>query len=103
QRILPRVCAGEAIVAVSMSEPSAGSALTDLTTRASIVGEKIVVNGQKRWCSGAGHSDAYVVYCRLSDEAGSKAIGAVLVEKETSGLSFGKAEELLGFRGVPSA
>lgn len=103
QRYIPRVCAGEIIVAVSMSEPDAGSALTDLKTRARIVGDTVVINGQKRWCSGAGHSDAYVVYCKMSDDPGAKGIGAVLVDKDTPGLSFGKQEQLMGFRGVPSA
>lgn len=103
QRIIPKVCAGEMIVAVSMSEPDAGSALTDLTTRGRIEGDRIVLNGQKRWCSGAGHADAYVVYCRLSDEPGAKGIGAVLVEKERTGFSFGKRERHMGFRGITSA
>ena len=102
-RIIPKVCAGEMIVAVSMSEPEAGSALTDLKTRGEMVGSEVVLNGQKRWCSGAGHSDAYVIYCRLSEEPGAKGIGAVLVEKGAQGLSFGKAEQLMGFRGIPSA
>ena len=103
QRIVPQVCAGEMVVAVAMSEPDAGSALTDLRTRARIDGDSIVIDGTKRWCSGGGHSDAYVVYCRLSDDPGAKGIGAVLVEKDTPGLSFGPNEHLMGFRGIPSA
>lgn len=103
QRVIPKVCAGEWIVAVSMSEPDAGSALTDLKTRAVVQGDKLIINGQKRWCSGAGHSDAYVVYCRLSDEPGAKSIGAVYVEKGRPGLTFGKRERLMGFRGIASA
>ena len=103
KRIVPAVCAGEMIVAVSMSEPDAGSALTDLKTRGVIRGDKVILNGTKRWCSGGGHADAYVVYCRLSDDPGAKAIGAVLVEKDAPGLSFGPNEELMGFRGVPSS
>lgn len=103
QRIVPRGCAGEMIVAVSMSEPAAGTALTDLTTRGVIADGKVTINGTKRWCSGGGHSDAYLVYTRLSDAPGAKGIGAVLVEKGTPGLSFGQPETLMGFRGVPSA
>lgn len=102
-RVVPLVCRGEMVVAVSMSEPDAGSALTDLKTRGEIRGGKVVLNGTKRWCSGGGHSDAYLVYCRLSDEPGAKAIGAVLVEKDTPGLSFGPNERLMGFRGIPSS
>ncbi len=103
KRIAPQVCSGEMIVAVAMSEPDAGSALTDLKTSAKIGNGKIVISGQKRWCSGAGHSDAYVVYARMSGEPGAKGIGAVLVEKERDGFTFGKQEHHMGFRGIPSA
>jgi acyl-CoA dehydrogenase len=103
RRVVPRVCRGEIVVAVAMSEPAAGSALTDLATRAERHGEQWVVNGAKRWCSGGGHADGYVVYCRMSEQAGARGIGALYVEKEAPGLSFGKREHLMGFRGVPSS
>lgn len=103
KRIVPKVCAGEMVVAVAMSEPDAGSALTDLRTKARVDGDEIVIDGQKRWCSGGGHADAYVVYARMSDDPGAKGIGAVLVEQGTAGLSFGEREQLMGFRGIPSA
>ena len=101
--VLPAVCRGEKIVAVAMSEPEAGTALTDLKTRAEIKGDSVVVNGTKRWCSGGNHADGYVVYCRMSDDPGAKGIGAVYIEKDTPGLSFGEQESLLGFRGIPSS
>ncbi|MCC5812189.1 MAG: acyl-CoA dehydrogenase family protein [Ectothiorhodospiraceae bacterium] len=103
EKLCRQVCAGETVVAVSMSEPNAGSALTDLTTRARIEGDEIIINGQKRWCSGGGHADGYLLYCRLSDEPGAKGVGAVYVEADRAGLSFGPGEELMGFRGIPSA
>ncbi|AXB78394.1 acyl-CoA dehydrogenase family protein [Novosphingobium sp. P6W] len=103
KRVVPAVCAGDMVIAVSMSEPDAGSALTDLKTKGVVKGDKLVINGTKRWCSGGGHSDAYVVYCRLSDEPGAKGIGAVLVEKDAPGISFGPNEQLMGFRGIPSS
>lgn len=103
RRIVPKVCSGELIVAVAMSEPEAGSALTDLRTRGIIDGDSVVLNGTKRWCSGGGHADAYVVYCRLSEDPGARGIGAVLVEKGSPGLTFGPNESLMGFRGIPSA
>lgn len=103
QRIVPAVCSGDIVVAVSMSEPDAGSALTDLTTRATFRGNSIILNGTKRWCSGGGHADGYLVYCRLSDEPGAKGIGAVYVEGDAPGLSFGPNEHLMGFRGIPSS
>ena len=103
KEVLPKVCLGDMVIAVSMSEPNAGSALTDLTTKANILEDKVVLNGQKRWCSGAGHADAYVVYSRMSEEKGAKGIGAVLLEKNSKGFTFGKPEQHMGFRGVPSA
>ena len=99
-RVIPQVTAGEATVAVSMSEPDAGTALTDLKTRAVDAGDHYVLTGTKRWTSGAGHAQFYVTYCRLSDDAGAKGIGAVLVEKGMAGVSFGAREELMGFRGI---
>ena len=103
KRVLPKICSGEIVVAVSMSEPNAGSALTDLTTHARIKGDKLILNGQKRWCSGAGHADGYVVYCRLSEQEGAKGIGALYIEKNTKGFTFGKQDHHMGFRGVSSA
>lgn len=103
QRVIPAVCRGELIVAVAMSEPEAGTALTDLRTRGEIKNDRIKINGAKRWCSGGGHSDTYLVYCRLSDAPGAKGIGAVLVDKDTPGLTFGEPERLMGFRGIPDS
>jgi alkylation response protein AidB-like acyl-CoA dehydrogenase len=102
-RVIPPVCRGEKVVAVAMSEPDAGSALTDLTTRGRIEGDAIILDGTKRWCSGGGHADGYVVYCRLSDGPGAKAIGAVYVDSPAPGLTFGNRELLMGFRGIYSA
>ena len=103
EAVVPAVCRGEVIVAIAMSEPQAGTALTDLQTRAEVLGDHVILNGNKRWCSGGGHADGYVVYCRISDAPGAAGIGAVYVENGTPGLSFGAPESLMGFRGVPSA
>ncbi|MGB0382240.1 MAG: acyl-CoA dehydrogenase family protein [Alphaproteobacteria bacterium] len=102
REVLPKVCSGDMMVAISMSEPQAGTALTDLKTTAKIEGNEVVINGQKRWSSGAGHAHGYVVYARMSDDPGAKGIGAVFVPKDTPGFTFGKAERHMGFTGVPS-
>jgi butyryl-CoA dehydrogenase len=99
-QVIPEVVSGEATVAVSMSEPDAGTALTDLATRAREEGDHFVLDGIKRWTSGAGHARYYVVYTRLSDAPGAKGIGALLVDKDMEGVSFGKREQLMGFRGI---
>lgn len=101
ERVLPKVCSGDIQVAVCMSEANAGTALTDLTTKATEHSEdELILKGQKRWTSGGGHADGYVVYCRMSDDPGAKGIGAVYVEKDMEGVSFGKGEELMGWYGV---
>nr|WP_298932079.1 acyl-CoA dehydrogenase family protein [uncultured Erythrobacter sp.] len=102
-KVLPEVIKGEKIVAVSMSEPDAGTALTDLKTKAVADGNGYIVNGYKRWTSGGGHSDYYVTYCRFNDDEGARGIGAILLEKDMAGMEFGKREELMGFRGIPTA
>ncbi len=103
ERVVPKVVSGDMLVAISMSEPDAGTALTDLRTRARIEGDTIVIDGSKRWCSGAGHSEGYVVFCRFDGTPGAKGIGAVFVDKDMPGLTFGPQEQLMGFHGVPSA
>jgi butyryl-CoA dehydrogenase len=103
QRFLPGVISGENAMAVGISEPDAGSAATDMVTRAEIHGDTVVVRGLKRWISNGGDADRYLVYCRMNDTPGSKGIGAVLVEADRKGVSFGARERLMGFRGLPSA
>ncbi|MBM4452761.1 MAG: acyl-CoA dehydrogenase [Chloroflexi bacterium] len=102
QKYLPPVCRGESLISIGMTEPEAGSALTDLATRAVLDGDHYVVNGQKRFCTGGGESDAYMVYVRLSEQKGAKGIGGLIIDKGTPGFSFGKQEQLMGLRGIPS-
>jgi butyryl-CoA dehydrogenase len=103
QRLLPPVISGAKTIAVAISEADAGSAATDATIKARIEGNEVLINGSKRWCSGAGHAEQYLVYVRLGADRGASGIGAVIVDKETAGLTFGEREKLMGFRGVPSA
>lgn len=103
RRWLPAIAEGRSTMAVSISEPDAGSAATDMSTRARVEGDEVVLDGTKRWCSGAGHSEQYLVYCRLSPDLGARGIGAVVVDKGTPGFTFGPRELQLGFRGVASA
>jgi alkylation response protein AidB-like acyl-CoA dehydrogenase len=103
ERFLPPIISGDATLAVSISEPDAGSAATDMTTAATLEGDFLRINGMKRWCSGGGHAEQYLVYVRLSDAPGARGIGAVVVERDAAGLTFGPQERLMGFHGIPSA
>jgi butyryl-CoA dehydrogenase len=102
-RLLPPVISGAKTIAVAISEPDAGSAATDASVRGRIEEDEVVINGAKRWCSGAGHAEQYLVYARLGDRPGGKGIGAVIVDKDTPGLTFGPRETQMGWAAVQSA
>lgn len=101
-RWLPSVATGEASIALGISEPDAGSAATDMTTRAVLEGDEYVLSGRKRWISNGGHAERYLVYARLDDTRGSGGIGALVVDSTAPGMTFGAQEKLMGFRGIPS-
>ncbi|PKN69659.1 MAG: butyryl-CoA dehydrogenase [Deltaproteobacteria bacterium HGW-Deltaproteobacteria-12] len=100
--IIPGVCAGERSVSVCMTETEAGSDLTALSTKAVDDGDSYILNGRKIFITGGGHASHYMVYTRFGEKAGYKAIGGLLVEKGSPGFTFGKQEEFLGLRGMPS-
>lgn len=100
--IVPGVCKGELSVSVCMTEPEAGSDLTSLSTKAVDDGDHYILNGRKVFITGGGHASHYFVYTRFGDAPGYKGIGGLLVEKGTPGFTFGKQEDFLGLRGMPS-
>ena len=53
----------------------------------------------KRWSSGAGHAEQYLVYGRVDGAPGAKGIGAVIVDRDAPGVSFGAQERMMGFHG----
>ena len=86
ERFLPPVIRGEVTIAVSISEPEAGSAATDIRTTARVTGEEVVINGTKRWCTGAGHAEQYLVYARIDTGNGEPKIGAVILDRDAPDL-----------------
>jgi alkylation response protein AidB-like acyl-CoA dehydrogenase len=88
-RYLPPLCDGSERFSISMTEAEAGSALTDLKTRAEVRGDRCVINGQKIFCSGAPHAQHFLVFVRFG--AGTDGIGAVIVQRDTPGFTIGKS------------
>lgn len=93
-RYLAPILAGEKIISVAMSEPEAGSALTDLKTAATADGDGVRLNGTKVFSTHSPEADLFLVYCRYGP--GTHGIGSVLVEPDTEGVSRGQAIKYLG-------
>ena len=100
QKYLPRVLQGDK-PAIAITEAGAGSAASDLETRAERDGDAWVLTGAKRWITGAGVSQTYVVLCRFDGIPGSAGIGALIVDAGTPGLAVTRRERAMGMRGIP--
>jgi 3-sulfinopropanoyl-CoA desulfinase len=100
RRYFPWVLEGDK-PAIAITEPEAGSAATDLATRADESPEGYALTGEKRWITGAGTSRLYLVYCRMSGAPGAGGIGGILVERDTAGFLIGERDRTMGLRGIP--
>jgi len=102
QAFLPKLMSMEHFASYCLTEPAAGSDAASLSTRAEREGDHYVLNGSKAFTSGGGRSDIYVVMCRTGGP-GPKGISALVVPKDTPGLSFGRQEAKLGWNSQPTA
>jgi alkylation response protein AidB-like acyl-CoA dehydrogenase len=101
QRFLPGLAAGEILFAYGLSEPDVGADLASVKTRAERRGDRVVINGQKRWCSGANFADFILMLVRSGDtEARYKNLSMVLVPTDAPGLTLERAGAM-GVRGIP--
>ncbi|WP_032112611.1 acyl-CoA dehydrogenase family protein [Candidatus Paracaedibacter symbiosus] len=101
QQWLPKLTNLSWLSSYCLTEPGAGSDAANLQTKAVQEGDHYVLNGSKAFISGGGVSDIYLCMVRTG-EPGPKGISAVIVEKDTPGLSFGKPEEKMGWRSQPT-
>jgi alkylation response protein AidB-like acyl-CoA dehydrogenase len=98
--VLPKICSGQALMSIGMTEPEAGSALTELTTSARKEGDEYVLNGTKHWITGAGEREYTLVYARFGKVAGPKGVGAILVHQDMPGFHYTARIPSMGVRGV---
>ena len=89
--------------AICITEPEAGSAATDMTSRADQRGNGYVLNGKKHWITGGGVSRLYLIFARVFDAKGEEqGIGGfIALGDETEGLEVGRREQTMGLRGIP--
>ena len=101
QKYLPKLCTGEHIGALAMSELNAGSDVVgSMSCHAEKQGNKWIANGSKMWITNGPDANIFLVYMRTaSKEKGSKTITAFIVEREMEGFSTTKKLDKLGMRG----
>jgi alkylation response protein AidB-like acyl-CoA dehydrogenase len=87
--------------AIGMTEPEAGTALTDLAATAEKKGDSYIINGTKHWITGGGVSVSNLIFVRFIEDGKDLGIGGILVDKGTEGFTFGTVEKAMGLRGIP--
>ena len=92
-RYLSRLLSGESVISVGMTEPEAGSAVTDLQTTATPEGGGYRVNGSKVFTTHAPHAEVMLTYVRYGP--GADGIGSVLIETKAKGVRFGKRSRFM--------
>lgn len=93
ERYLAPLLRGEGVISVAMTEPDAGSAVTDLTTRADPDGDGYRVTGSKIFTTHGVHANVFLVYVRFGPGVGG--IGSVLIERPSEGFTTGRSSRFL--------
>jgi len=101
QKYMPKLCSGEHVGALAMSEPGAGSDVVgSMTCRAELRGDHWLANGSKMWITNGPDADVLLVYMRTAPRpAGSRCMTAFIVEKGMKGFSTAQKLDKLGMRG----
>ncbi|MEO0607049.1 MAG: isovaleryl-CoA dehydrogenase [Pseudomonadota bacterium] len=98
-RYLPKLCSGEHLGALAMSEPGSGSDVVSMRLRAEKKGDHYVLNGNKMWITNGPGADTLVVYAKTAPDKNSRGITAFLIEKGFAGFSTAQKLDKLGMRG----
>jgi isovaleryl-CoA dehydrogenase len=101
RKYIPKLCTGEYVGALAMSEPGAGSDVVgSMTCKAEQRGDVWVANGSKMWITNGPDADVLLVYMRTAPRvAGSRCMTAFIVEKGMKGFSTAQKLDKLGMRG----
>jgi len=101
QKYLPKLCSGEHVGALAMSEPGSGSDVVSMKTKAEKVNDYYVLNGSKFWITNGPDADVLVVYAKTdpSNPKPQHGVTAFLIEKGMDGFTTGPKLDKLGIRG----
>ncbi|HCQ57523.1 MAG TPA: acyl-CoA dehydrogenase, partial [Sulfitobacter sp.] len=102
-QFLPKLCSGEHVGALAMSEVGAGSDVVSMKLNAEKRNDHFRLNGNKYWITNGPDAETLVVYAKTDPEAGSKGITAFLIEKSMKGFSTSNHFDKLGMRGSNTA
>lgn len=104
KQYLPPAASGQGrLAALALTEPGAGSDLKGgVQTRADLVGDEWILNGEKMWCTNASIADFIVTLVRTEQGEGSNSLSLLLVPTSAKGLSIGPAEKKMGLKGSPT-
>jgi acyl-CoA dehydrogenase len=103
QKWLPKVCSGEFILAIAMTEPGTGSDLKSVRTTAVRDGDEYVINGSKTFISNGLNADLIIVICKTDPGAGSKGVSLIVVEATREGFRRGRKLDKVGMHGQDTA
>ncbi|HLS56198.1 MAG TPA: acyl-CoA dehydrogenase family protein [Zeimonas sp.] len=98
KRLLPKMASGEAIGAIAMSEPAAGSDLQGVRTTAIRNGDVYLLNGSKTFITNGWHADVVIVVAKTNPKAGAKGTSLLLVECGMKGFEKGKRLKKVGMK-----
>jgi isovaleryl-CoA dehydrogenase len=98
-KYLPKLCSGEHIGALAMSEPNAGSDVVSMTLKADKKGDHYLLNGNKMWITNGPDAHTYVIYAKTDVNAGARGMTAFIVERDYPGFSRHQKLDKLGMRG----
>ena len=98
-RYLPKLCSGEHVGALAMSEPNAGSDVVSMQLKAIKQGDVYILNGNKMWITNGPDADTYVIYAKTNINAGSRGLTAFIVDRGLHGFSQAPKLDKLGMRG----
>lgn len=98
EKFLKPLARGEKIGAFLLSEPEAGSDATSQRTTAEDKGDHYLINGTKNWITNANCASTYIVIAQTDPAKGHKGINAIIVDKNTAGISLGPHEDKMGMR-----
>ncbi|MBT4493407.1 MAG: isovaleryl-CoA dehydrogenase [Gammaproteobacteria bacterium] len=98
-KYLPKLCSGEHVGALAMSEPGAGSDVVSMRLKAEKKDDVYILNGNKMWITNGPDADTFVIYAKTDSDAGSRGITAFIVERDFPGFSRAQKLDKLGMRG----